>query len=266
MSKENITVIYKISGDKSSSDSNALILLVATAKEVVLLDVLACFPPGIGYKYIFWARRNTSVAPDSFLILKSPTSVIPVIGSVIYLYLEVSSSGPYIPLKQASAFTDFSRSHIYNTQSYLSASEQAITNSSTNNQRNNRFRIKHKQKRENTENRENVARNEQSDYSYRGNSTSKQAASISPSQSSPQSSSQYKSQPNQERSYIEKGVSSQSKDSSYRENLDSQNRHRESSRRPTSPRSTSSNNGVPSKDDLDAIAEGRIEVRASVKI
>jgi hypothetical protein len=109
MSKEKLTVIYKISGDESSS--NALTIVVATAKEVILLDILATLPSDVGYNYTFWARRNNSI--DSYLLLKSPSSIVPVIGSVVYLYLEASGNSPYVPVGQTLVFTENSRSLLY---------------------------------------------------------------------------------------------------------------------------------------------------------
>lgn len=134
MSKEKLTVVYKISGDESSS--NALTIVVATAKEVILLDILAALPSDVGYNYSFWARRNASL--DSYMLLKSPSSILPVIGSVVYLYLEVSGNSPYVPLGQTLVFTENSRSQLYSRESYFSAAKQANAQSSSGNH--NRFR------------------------------------------------------------------------------------------------------------------------------
>lgn len=139
MSKEKLTVLYKISSDETVSQySNALIFSIATAKEVVLLDILAVLPSDVGYSYSFWARRCSST--DSYFLLKAPTSIVPVIGSVVYLYLEASGNSPYVPLAQTFVFTENSRSLLYSRESYSSASKQASIQSSTDSQRNNRFR------------------------------------------------------------------------------------------------------------------------------
>jgi hypothetical protein len=116
MSKEKLTVMYKISGDETSS--NALTIIVATAKEVILLDILATLPFDVGYNYSFWARRNISI--DSYMLLKSPSSIVPVIGSVVYLYLETTGNSPYVPIGQTLVFTENCRSLLYRYSYVLS--------------------------------------------------------------------------------------------------------------------------------------------------
>ena len=86
-----------------------------------MLDILSELPYEIGYKYDYWAQRSSS---GSYMFLPSPTCVVPVIGTMIYLYLERSESQLYIPSGQAFLYSDCSRSELYTAQSYASASKQ----------------------------------------------------------------------------------------------------------------------------------------------
>ena len=119
-----MTILYRISGDEANSRfPNVLNMLVASAKEVILLDILFELPQSVGNMYDFWAKRGNS---GGYVLLKSPTSVVPVIGSLIQLFLDKSHSPPHIPLKQIYAFNDLSRSNLYSAQSYVSATKQII--------------------------------------------------------------------------------------------------------------------------------------------
>ena len=123
MSRENISVLYKISGDESVSKyPNVLVISIAAGKEVILLDIMSELPAELGFSYEFWAKRGSS---SSYIPLISPTSIVPVVGTMIHLYLERSQARPYIPVGQAFLYTDCSRSNLYDAQSYLSASKQA---------------------------------------------------------------------------------------------------------------------------------------------
>ena len=123
MSRENISVLYKISGDESVSKyPNVLVISIAAGKEVILLDIMSELPAELGFSYEFWAKRGSS---SSYIPLISPTCIVPVVGTMIHLYLERSQARPYIPVGQAFLYTDCSRSNLYDAQSYLSASKQA---------------------------------------------------------------------------------------------------------------------------------------------
>ena len=123
MSRENISVLYKISGDESVSKyPNVLVISIAAGKEVILLDIMSELPAELGFSFEFWAKRGSS---SSYIPLISPTCVVPVVGTMIHLYLERSQARPYIPVGQAFLYTDCSRSNLYDAQSYLSASKQA---------------------------------------------------------------------------------------------------------------------------------------------
>ena len=123
MSRENISVLYKISGDESVSKyPNVLVISIAAGKEVILLDIMSELPAELGFSFEFWAKRGSS---SSYIPLISPTCVVPVVGTMIHLYLERSQARPYIPIGQAFLYSDCSRSNLYDSQSYLSASKQA---------------------------------------------------------------------------------------------------------------------------------------------
>jgi hypothetical protein len=122
MSRENVTVLYRISGDDSISKfPNVLNMSIASGKEVILLDILYELPQSVGNMYDFWAKRGNS---GGYVLLKSPSSLVPVIGSLIQLFLDKTLTPPHIPLKQVYAFNDLSRSNLYSAQSYVSATKQ----------------------------------------------------------------------------------------------------------------------------------------------
>lgn len=122
MSRENVTVLYRISGDEAISKfPNVLNMSVASGKEVILLDILYELPQSVGNMYDFWAKRGNS---GGYVLLKSPSSLVPVIGSLIQLFLDKTLTPPHIPLKQVYAFNDLSRSNLYSAQSYVSATKQ----------------------------------------------------------------------------------------------------------------------------------------------
>ena len=122
MSKENVTVLYRISGDEAISKfPNVLNMSVVSGKEVILLDILYELPLSVGNMYDFWAKRGNS---GGYVLLKSPSSLVPVIGSLVQLFLEKTLAPPHIPLKQVYAFNDLSRSNLYSAQSYVSATKQ----------------------------------------------------------------------------------------------------------------------------------------------
>lgn len=124
MLRENISVLYKICGDESVSKyPNVLVISVAAGKEVILLDILSELPTDVGFNYEFWAKRGSG---SSYIPLISPTCVVPVVGTMIHLYLESSQTRPYIPINQGFLYADRSRANLYNMPSYLSASMQAI--------------------------------------------------------------------------------------------------------------------------------------------
>jgi hypothetical protein len=122
MARENVTVLYRISGDDSISKfPNVLNMSIASGKEVILLDILYELPQSVGNMYDFWAKRGNS---GGYVLLKSPSSVVPVIGSLIQLFLDKTLTPPHIPLKQVYVFNDLSRSNLYSAQSYVSATKQ----------------------------------------------------------------------------------------------------------------------------------------------
>lgn len=117
-----MTVLYRISGDEALSKfPNVLNMSVASGKEVILLDILYELPLSVGNMYDFWAKRGNS---GGYVLLKSPSSLVPVIGSLIQLFLDKTLTPPHIPLKQVYAFNDLSRSNLYSAQSYVSATKQ----------------------------------------------------------------------------------------------------------------------------------------------
>ena len=122
MSRENIAVLYWISSDESlSTYPNFLNLSVAAGKEILLLDILAELPTAFGSMYEYWAKRNRS---NSYILLQSPACVVPVMGTVIHLYLQKAHAAPHVPVKQAFLFNDVSRSNLYSVQAYQSATKQ----------------------------------------------------------------------------------------------------------------------------------------------
>ena len=122
MSTEVFTVLYRIFADESISQyPNMVYVTAAAAKEIFLIDILLELPESVGYMHEFWALRSSS---GTYVQLKSPTCVVPVIGRTIDLYLIKAHVSPYVPVKQALLFNEMSRSTLYNVQSYLSATKQ----------------------------------------------------------------------------------------------------------------------------------------------
>lgn len=122
MSRENIAVLYWISSDESlSTYPNFLNLSVSAGKEILLLDILAELPTAFGSLYEYWAKRNRS---DSYILLQSPACVVPVMGTVIHLYMQKTHAAPHVPVKQAFLFNDVSRSNLYSVKAYQSATKQ----------------------------------------------------------------------------------------------------------------------------------------------
>ena len=127
-----VFVIYSVVGElqhriKDESPENAMQIQVNDEVEILLLDILHALPLPLNFTY--WAATmDSSDRKCHYIKLRSPTSIVPVYSDgSIRLKLEKSSFIPYIPVKQALVYTDWSRRCLYNHQMYQDASLQATT-------------------------------------------------------------------------------------------------------------------------------------------
>lgn len=110
---ENILVSYRLKGD-TDGIANACLLKVSKDKEVYLIDIMKQFlANNVGICYLYWVKVNSD-----FILLQSPSSVVPVEDRRVFLYLEPSGAPPMVSLSQISAYLEISRKAIYSDEDY----------------------------------------------------------------------------------------------------------------------------------------------------
>ena len=122
---EELIVLYTVAGVNAALP-NAVSMRRESGgkgKEVLLIDVLASLPPMLGTQYAFWASLRAD--RTSFVWLRSPTSVVPVVDNVfVHLHLEPACTSPWSPLQQAVAYRGSSRAVLYSSKHCVAAEAQ----------------------------------------------------------------------------------------------------------------------------------------------
>ena len=109
---ESLTVLYQVS-DEFSSDGfpNAFTLLVQKDKEVFLLDILQYLKTytQLGINFLFKADCKEA----GYLLLESPSSIVPVFDQEVSLLLIPCGACPIVPVGQTREWIQKSRLELY---------------------------------------------------------------------------------------------------------------------------------------------------------
>lgn len=110
---ESILVSYRFKSD-TDGHANACILKVAKDREVYLVDIMKHFLNlNIGISYFYYVKIQSNNSDYDYILLQSPSSLVPVEDRCINLYLEPSASPPIVKINQISNYLDISRKAIY---------------------------------------------------------------------------------------------------------------------------------------------------------
>ena len=111
---ESILVTYRLKNE-TDGIANACLLKVSKDREVYLIDIMKQFlTNNIGISFVYWIQITNS----DYVLLQSPSSIVPVENRCISLFLEPSGSPPMVSGSQIADYLDISRKAIYTDEDF----------------------------------------------------------------------------------------------------------------------------------------------------